>query len=299
MKKVLIAAKYTGIGNQVQFIPVIEYILSRGDIVYTDSPVLREIYGGLLYDDYGFYGTYDITYIPFGYNWKKVFKTLRSINTKQVYGYKYRILGRHCGYGYTLSHIFNPDDSELYQNIKNFGGVYDYPRFFVNGVEKIRTPNTVIIHNTEKHEKSIPEEVLATFAKLISLDGYTPIVIGAVPFSYALGEYYKETSSFQSLIDTVKHAEYYVGGDTGVMHLADLYNLKSLVYFGATNSVKNGAINGINIQSTLQCSPCYNWGRVDCTNSWKYKCMKDIKAAEMYHDFINYESHFMLKNNIS
>ena len=273
---ILIASKHTGIGNQIEFIPVIYELIRQGHQVYSDSTIYRDIGMNV---EIRLSDRVNRIYIPFGYNWKKFLKVKLTYPFIPVYGYKYRIFKKHIGIGYSKSYRFDEDWNELCQNTLCFGGMPKYP----DELKIKKQKNTVVLHNSSQKDRGIDEIALGEFAKKRRHDGYPPIIVGDFPKNKHYIQYYRFTPTFKDLVERLRTAEYYVGPDTGIMHLADCFGVKCLVYFGPTNRYKSGCLNGRNIQSHLECSPCYSWGRVKCERD--YECL-NISAEKIYGDFI-------------
>lgn len=241
----------TGIGNQVEFIPVINRLLSKGHNIYSEASLYSSLGLNVKQADLK---RYDAIYLPFGYDLIKLLKVIIKHPFTPKYGYKYRILKKHFGLGYKKSYKFNEYENETRQNIKNFGG-----KLITN---KPQETGVVLVHYDKRTDRGI------SLGTIIELFYYLNFNTNLEPSILTTKETLKEA------INEIKNAEYFIGTDTGLAHIADYFGLKSIIYYGSTDSIKSGTINGHNIQSKLKCSPCYNWGKIKCTNEIKYQCLK-------------------------
>ncbi|MCX8023100.1 MAG: glycosyltransferase family 9 protein [Syntrophorhabdaceae bacterium] len=80
------------------------------------------------------------------------------------------------------------------------------------------------------------------------------------------------------LFALLKKSKMYIGGDTGVMHLAAFAGVPVLALFGPTDVVVNAPYtpHSIIIRRDLRCSPCKNRG---CNDR---KCMEGITVEEVF-----------------
>lgn len=263
MKKALIVGKDTGIGNQVQFIPVINFLLYTGYAVFSDSKLYQDL---SICKTGPFLSLYSRVYIVFGTPLSRIMKYRLMYPFARFYGYKYRIRGYHFSLMFNRAFRFDHDESEIRQNADNFGGGYHYG--IVN-----RNHSLAICHYVKRPERAIPDKMYLSFIN--QFPGLIALV-GDEPQNDTLQKHYQSTPGLNDLIRLVKQSSYYFGPDTGVMHLADYFGCKGIAFFGPTSAVKSGAVNIRNIQSSMLCSPCYRWGRSDCQMDEKYKCLKNF-----------------------
>jgi len=80
------------------------------------------------------------------------------------------------------------------------------------------------------------------------------------------------------LFSLLKRIDMYIGGDTGVMHLAAFAGCPMVAIFGPTDVIINAPYskNCTIVRKDLSCSPCKN---KDCTSR---KCLTDITADEVF-----------------
>jgi ADP-heptose:LPS heptosyltransferase len=74
----------------------------------------------------------------------------------------------------------------------------------------------------------------------------------------------------------------YIGGDTGMMHLAALAGKPVLAIFGPTDHKINGPYGSIHkiIRKDLPCSPCKN------KKCQERKCLNDITVDEVFMEIL-------------
>ena len=93
------------------------------------------------------------------------------------------------------------------------------------------------------------------------------------------------------LLALLRRVDMYIGGDTGMMHLAALAGTPVLAIFGPTDHKINGPYGSIHtiIRKDLPCSPCKN---KDCQER---RCLMDITVNEVFREVI--EMHKKIKGN--
>lgn len=84
-------------------------------------------------------------------------------------------------------------------------------------------------------------------------------------------------TSVPQLLSLLKRVDMYIGGDTGMMHLAALAGTRVLAIFGPTDHKINGPYGAIHrmIRKELPCSPCKN---KECLNR---RCLMEITVDEV------------------
>ncbi len=275
-KKINILGGKTGLGNQIQFIPVVNMLLKDYDVA-SDSKVFYEL--GILEQDE--FKKADINITVFGYNHKKLW-TERKQRSGKFYGFKYRIKGKHIGLGYSKSLVF---DEHVHETINNLN-LYNY--CFGKRIKKIdfslpgrqAEAKTIVVAISPKKEKTLPDTTWKTIISILKKQGYKVLVVDHNP---GVQEYI-QTPSLKDLKETLSKAQYYIGTDSGVMHLADILGIPSLIIFGSTSINKNGPLNPKShvITKNLACSPCFDWGRINCKID--YECMK-FEASKIVQSF--------------
>lgn len=74
-------------------------------------------------------------------------------------------------------------------------------------------------------------------------------------------------------------SDLYVGLDSFWNHAARALNIKSVILFGPTNPEVWGYAENINIYKKTRCSPCVDWGIIECP--YAKKCMNDIQILDV------------------
>ncbi len=85
-------------------------------------------------------------------------------------------------------------------------------------------------------------------------------------------------TNISQLFALLKRAEMYIGGDTGVMHLAVFAKVRVVAIFGPTDPKINGPYGPLHsmVRRTLSCSPCKN---KDCRGR---ECLEEITVEDVY-----------------
>ena len=273
MKTVRIISKDTGLGNQIQLIPIIQKLKEYYKVI-SDSDVYREMGLDILQ-----YGDADYNLVCFGYSWKKFIKA-RIKYKGRFYGFKYRIKGRHIGIGYNRSLRFDENKGEVLNNIDLLElcfGLNASPKFEI--FERNPEKNKIVFGISNKLGKSLSGQKWWELYKNLKSRGYNPLSVD----HKIEGIPYKNTPTLRDLRNELKRAEKFIGTDSGVMHVADAIGVPMVVMFGATSAEKNKPLGRSEIlKSNLPCSPCFNWGRIKCDIG--YKCM-DFEVNDIIKAF--------------
>ena len=263
--RVKIIGKNTGLGNQIQFIPFINELKKTHEVI-SDSPVFNEL--GVL--DKPSKESADINIVLFGYSYKKFWKERKAGKGKFV-GFKYRIKKKHIGLGYHTALTFNQNLSEVENNRLLFNKVFsanvEKVDFSIAG--KASVEKRVVIGISPKEEKTLQFDLWKAVIERLKSKGFE---VQVVDHNIGVDEYVS-TKKLRDLKSTIGSAQYYLGTDSGPMHLADILGIPSLVLFGSTDILKNGPqlAQSITYSRNLACSPCFDWGRVNCPIN--FKCM--------------------------
>ena len=141
------------------------------------------------------------------------------------------------------------------------------------------------------HEVDIDVFTQKQKEKILKRDGYKVYAFGDYKIKNAINP---PTPTLTELRNWLSQMEFYIGVDSGIMHLADALRIPMVVIFGATHVRKNQPFNEPNIvlQPKIECAPCYGlWGSVNCFQDPKYQCML-YSASEVYDKF------YKLKNSV-
>ncbi len=273
-----IISKRTGIGNRIQFLPVVKYLENKGDDVFSDDEVLDQL-GICRYNN----KKADIYLIAFGYNWKK-FWIERFKHNGRFIGFTYRIKKKHFGIGYSKAFRFNNEIPEIYNNGRLIGldSETALSLYKLDGWNPVPGRVALLINDfLTKRGKSMRNEIWQGLIVLLKEKGFDPINLD---HDAKAGVYHK-TPSIKALKDILATCSYYISTDNGPMHVADALGIPGVVVFGATHINKNRprVIKSKVITKNLDCSPCFNWGRINCDKD--YKCM-EIGAKAIFEEFL-------------
>ncbi|MBP7792710.1 MAG: lipopolysaccharide heptosyltransferase II [Candidatus Goldbacteria bacterium] len=97
-------------------------------------------------------------------------------------------------------------------------------------------------------------------------------------------------TTIRQIIHVIKNSDLFIGNDSGMMHIADAFNKRSVVIFGSTSPVWTGPLskNSKVVKVNLKCSPCFDR---ECRYK-TYECLEQI-TVEMVLKEINK----IIKNN--
>lgn len=222
-----------GLGNQIWFIPAIRHLLKEHE-VFTDSNLLSDLNICPISDE-----NPDAAIIPLYPNWKDVLETKLSLWPAKIYGFKYRVKGHKVGMGYFKSVSVDDNISEL--NVIKSLIPSDEP-FFLSG----HNPESGrVILGTSNKDKCLYNHWYVLIRILTEM-GYKVDIVG---------EYGKTYGTYQELFDVFCKAEFFIGVDSGLMHLADILNMPGFVFWGHTPFIKNRPINKLKVVRNLNLYP--------------------------------------------
>lgn len=90
-------------------------------------------------------------------------------------------------------------------------------------------------------------------------------------------------SSLLEVASVIRHAHLFVGNDSGLLHMAEAFDIPFVALFGPSRPETVGPLSsGIFIRKPVECSPCR---QIEChKSSLKEKtCMDLIKVEEVHH----------------
>ena len=93
-------------------------------------------------------------------------------------------------------------------------------------------------------------------------------------------------TSLKDLKNLMPKLKLLIGGDSGLIHLASAYNIKTLGLYGPTSPARTGSWRGNNIYLNLNCSPCHKRKCYLTGNNYQ-SCLKNITVQEVFK-FISY-----------
>jgi ADP-heptose:LPS heptosyltransferase len=141
--------------------------------------------------------------------------------------------------------------------------------------------------------KSIALNITIDVAERLKESGYNIILLGGGAEKALLKQsHYNPASgiisfagetSIQQAIALMSQCELVIGGDTGLIHLADAIGVRTLVYYGASGpSVGPFSEKTTAITAGLDCQYCYGTDTLFMCND--RKCLEFITAERIYND---------------
>jgi ADP-heptose:LPS heptosyltransferase len=120
---------------------------------------------------------------------------------------------------------------------------------------------------------SVPTKVWPHFAALAKAwDG--PVVSIGLPGEGVEGTQTVLESGFEATLEALGRCSVFVGGDTGLSHLAHACGIPTLVLFGPTGPL-DGFWRGPSVSLQLPCQPCSRHGRPVCPIG-DHACLHDL-----------------------
>ncbi len=91
-------------------------------------------------------------------------------------------------------------------------------------------------------------------------------------------------TSLKEIIYLIKNTNFFIGNDSGIMHIADAFNIPSIIIFGSTSPLWTGPVsqNLKIIKSNVNCSPCF---QKECKYK-TYECLKIITVERVLKEAI-------------
>jgi ADP-heptose:LPS heptosyltransferase len=87
------------------------------------------------------------------------------------------------------------------------------------------------------------------------------------------------SKSLREQLSILFHCNFFIGIDSFWNHAAKALNVKSIILFGPTDPKIHGYDENINIYKRRKCSPCMEWGILECP--YGKKCMNDIHFSDV------------------
>ena len=213
MMKVLIGDGI-GIGNAIQFIPTIRFlklyynVVCNTDLYDQIEPDLCPKFNG--------YTKYCI--VPFHPPYNTVLRFRIENFFSLIYGPMYKIKGIPCGIGYTKSKEINSSEIEVFQSrwiathlTKCKISIEDYKNLFYLNHKLLPVKGRLIIGTSAKDKGNI----------MLPKHNYTEVI--------KVGDDGLWFNSIKELINMIATAEYYIGPDCGISHIADILNVPGTV----------------------------------------------------------------------
>jgi len=236
--------KGIGYGNQTWFVPAINHFEKNNHFVYTNSIFLNQVFDVSLKGP----DKPDRIYVPMWANWKKVFKLSLLYPTIPRYGFTYRFLGKPYSFGYNYAVQTDLNRSE-HEQIQQLTG-HDEPYLVKRREPTVK--NRIVMATSNKPKNGWP--YFHILKHYLLNDGFEVITLGEVG---------RWVNDLHDLRIELERAEYFIGVDGGIMHLADILDLKGLVLWGQTPD-KNKPLHlkiikdGLNLKPEKVYSCCQN-----------------------------------------
>jgi len=224
-----------GLGNQIQFIPAVKELKGRYENISSDS-LLYEALMLLKYNSDEHIGSGTDIYVPMWPDWKNFWKWRIKHPLNKVYGFKYRILKQSIGFGYTKSIKIDLDIPEIVNNNQLVPNAWHY---ILPGLNSVK--GNIVIANPQGKKYDRQYKFMGTMAYHLKSKGYNVTVVGED------GRWFND---IKELIEFMKKQEYFIGGDCGLMHLADILGMPGIVFWGNTRD-KNKPVNNIKVVDGL------------------------------------------------
>lgn len=79
----------------------------------------------------------------------------------------------------------------------------------------------------------------------------------------------------------IKRCSLFLSNDSGLMHIAAIYQIPIVAIFGPTNPLKNSPWKAPHeiVKSTMKCSPCYDYSTINCK---KNECIESIPSGQVF-----------------
>lgn len=134
--------------------------------------------------------------------------------------------------------------------------------------------------------KNWPLKNWQALANELSLQtSYQVIILG----SQAIQPYFKQNTNIinlagkttlKDLKNLIPKLKLLIGGDSGLIHLASAYNIKTLGLYGPTSPARSGSWRGNSIFLNLNCSPCHK-RKCHLTGNNYQSCLKNITLTQV------------------
>ncbi len=89
--------------------------------------------------------------------------------------------------------------------------------------------------------------------------------------------------SWNETIEKIKEANLLISGDTGVLHIADYFNVNAIALMGPSAFGRPSRKNSVVIYKNLSCQPCSKDGRGKCNNKVFKHCLISITPEDVFN----------------
>lgn len=273
-----------GIGNQIMTTPMIQAVKKLGYEIDLYIPI------GIITDMFDGWNIIRNLYKrknPVGYNYDVAIKTFSTVSIGFPNA-KVKIVTPHGGHdgihevecAFEAARRLGYKGDVLLYHIEIAHKNYNLPK------------NTVVIHPGCKRKWLL--KVYPYFSKVIDLlieKEYNVVLVGGeedigTEWNPKATNYINKLS-LKETASIIKQADYFISGDSGIMHVACTVGTKGLALFGPTSLIKNSPRFG-NIevlQGKAECVPCYekSTGVIRRWTECKYdrQCLRSISPEEI------------------
>lgn len=136
--------------------------------------------------------------------------------------------------------------------------------------------------------KEWPSEYYIKLGKIFEEKGYKILILGSKKDRRKLKRWEKKFENFVGKLNLIevahliKNSEIFIGNDSGLFHLANALDKKSIGIYGSSSPLWTGPLSekGIYLYKNLSCSPCFK--RKCIYNKNKYECLYSITPEEVF-----------------
>lgn len=136
-------------------------------------------------------------------------------------------------------------------------------------------------------------------SKKIKQDGYNIVCVGTESdkLTFCCDLDLRGKTSISQLAHVIKNSKYFIGIDSFPMHVAQTFNIKSIVFFGSINPktrIISDFVSGITAKD-LQCLGCHHKKLTPCTSTniceiGVQECINQVSVDMMYEEFCKLQS---------
>ena len=158
------------------------------------------------------------------------------------------------------------------------------------------SPYLVLLHGTTWNSKYWPEKYWLELIQLLSERGLRCLIPWGNEIEHQRAKYFQIKSgefvqvlpklSLSELMRVLLHAHAFISVETGIGHLAAVFDVPGIMLHGPTNPEYSGILqkNCVHLTSGIKCSPCF---KRDCPKLQKAKeippCQNEIKPLLVFN----------------
>lgn len=142
--------------------------------------------------------------------------------------------------------------------------------------------------------KEWPSQYYITLGKMLEETGYKVLIVGSKRDREKFERWEIKFEDFVGKLNlievarVIKNSEVFIGNDSGLFHLANALDKKSVGIYGSSSPLWTGPLSkkGKYIYKNLPCSPCFK--RKCLYNKNKYECLYSITPEEVFNLLKNF-----------